>query len=64
MKSFMPFVSLAGLALVAVPPVVYLAGALEKGPMTTWMLAGTIVWFVSAPFVMGSKGESADSPGA
>ena len=62
MRKLMPFVSLAGLALVAVPPVVYLAGTLEKGTMTTWMLVGTIVWFVSAPFVMNAKHE--DAPGS
>jgi len=64
MHKLMPFVSLIGLALVAVPPVVYLAGALEKGTMTTWMLVGTIVWFVSAPFVMNAKAQSADSAGS
>jgi hypothetical protein len=55
MKILMPLVSCIGLALVFVPALAYLAGSLEKGAMTSIMLAGTIIWFGSVPFWMGRK---------
>lgn len=64
MQKLMPFVALAGLALVIVPPAIYLAGALQKDAMTMWMLAGTVVWFAAAPFAMRAKAEPADSAGS
>ena len=53
MRILLPIVSYVGLALVFVPAVAYLAGSIEKGVMTSVMLAGTIVWFGSVPFWMG-----------
>ena len=55
MKILMPLISYIGLALTFVPALAYLAGSMEKGAMTSVMLAGTIVWFVSVPFWMDRK---------
>ena len=52
MKTLMPIVSWAGLALVMAPAVAYLAGSIEKSVMNASMLLGTIVWFGSVPFWM------------
>jgi len=60
MKVVLPIVSLLGLAAVIGPPVAYLAGSLDKGPMTTCMLIGTVVWFVTVPFWMGRKAEQGE----
>jgi Na+/proline symporter len=57
----MPFVSIAGLAAVFLPAVAYLVDWLEKDTMTTIMLVGTIVWFVTAPLWMGQS--PAGAPG-
>lgn len=54
-RTLLPIVSMIGLALVFVPAVVFLSGSIGKGIMTTIMLIGTIVWFVSVPFWMGRK---------
>jgi uncharacterized membrane protein len=53
MKILMPIVSFLGLVLVFVPAVAYLADTMDKNTMTTIMLIGTVIWFVSAPFWMG-----------
>ena len=55
MKTLLPIVSYLGLALVIVPPLAYLAGAMDKSIMSSVMLAGTIVWFASVPFWMNRK---------
>ena len=52
MKTLLPIVSYLGLALVIVPPLAYLAAAMDKSVMSSVMLAGTIVWFASVPFWM------------
>lgn len=53
MRIVLTIVSWLGLALVIVPSMAYLAGSIDKSGMTALMLAGTIVWFGSAPFWMG-----------
>lgn len=55
MKQTLMAVSFAGLALVIVPPVLYVAAAMEKTTMQTLMLAGTVLWFVTVPFWMGRR---------
>ena len=55
MKTLLPIVSYLGLALVIVPPLAYLAGAMDKSVMSSVMLAGTIVWFASVPFWMNRR---------
>jgi hypothetical protein len=63
MKRWLPLISMAGLALVIVPAVLYLTGTITKDLMTTLMLAGTVVWFVTAPLWIG-RGEDAAAAGA
>ncbi len=43
---------LALLALVAtiLPPILFLAKSMAEGPMKWIMLAGSILWFATAPF--------------
>lgn len=53
MKTALKLTSIVGLALVIVPPILYLAGNLDKGLMQSLMLAGTVLWFASAPWWMG-----------
>jgi hypothetical protein len=53
MKTLLPIASYIGLGLVIGAPLAYLAGSLDKGTMTTLMLIGTIIWFVTVPFWMG-----------
>jgi hypothetical protein len=55
MKKWLPLVSAIALALVIVPACLYLADAMEKPRMQALMLAGTVLWFVSAPFWPGKN---------
>jgi hypothetical protein len=55
MKRILMVVSVAGLALVIAPPVLYFAASMEKGTMQTLMLAGTLLWFGSVPLWMGRQ---------
>jgi hypothetical protein len=55
MKTLILIISCLGLALVIGPPILYLADAIDKQAMQSLMLAGTAVWFVSAPFWMSIK---------
>ena len=57
MKRVMPIVSFLGLALVIAPAILYLAGSIGKEAMHSLMLAGTIAWFISAPFWTGATGH-------
>ena len=49
--------SFLGTALVIVPPVLYLAGTMDKPLMKGFMLAGTLLWFATVPFWMGRRTE-------
>ena len=53
MKKLLPVISFVGLGLVFGPVIAYLFGTLDKGPMSTTMLVGTVIWFASVPFWMG-----------
>ncbi len=53
MKKLLPLISWLGLALVIVPPMLYLVGSTDKHTMQWVMLAGTILWFGTVPFWMG-----------
>lgn len=57
MRKLIPLVSVIALALVIVPACLYLADAIYKPVMQSLMLAGTALWFISAPFWLG-KNES------
>lgn len=55
MKQTLMALSFAGLVLVIAPPVLYVAAAMEKTTMQTFMLAGTLLWFVTVPLWMGRR---------
>jgi hypothetical protein len=49
-RNLIPIIAFLGLALVIGPAILYLADVIEKDPMKTAMIAGTALWFASAPF--------------
>ncbi len=55
MKKLMPVVSAIALALVIVPSVMYFADSMDKLRMQALILAGTALWFATAPLWMGGK---------
>lgn len=55
MKKLLPAISSIGLALVIVPACLYVAGTMGKPEVKTLMLAGTLLWFLSAPLWMGKN---------
>lgn len=60
MKKLLPLVSLVGLALVTAPACLYVAGVTDKPEVKTWMLVGTVIWFLSAPLWIGrNEGDKA-----
>ncbi len=48
MKKFLQLVSLAGLALVLIPSILYFGGAIEHRTVMTLMTGGTTLWFIGA----------------
>ena len=55
MKRVLSLISFAGLALVIVPILAYVAGSLEKPAMFDFMLTGTILWFATVPWWMSGE---------
>ena len=55
MKKLLIFISFIGLGLVICPAFLYLFGTLDKPTMKHLMLLGTVLWFATVPFWMGSK---------
>lgn len=55
MKKLLPLISILGLAVVILAPVLYLTGSTDKQSMTNAMLIGTLVWFATVPFWMGKQ---------
>jgi hypothetical protein len=55
MKTLPKLISFTALALVIIPPILYLVGSLGKPPMTTLMLIGTLAWFATVPLWMGRR---------
>ena len=53
MKTALQITSYLALALIIVPPVLYLAAAMEKSTMSTVMIVGTVLWFATVPWWMG-----------
>ncbi len=48
-------ISWSSLALIVVPPVLFFTGAIKQDIMEHLMLAGTLIWFVSASLWMKSE---------
>jgi len=49
-------ISWVALAVVALPPFLYLSETLEMEMVKALMLGGTVVWFMATPFWMGRTG--------
>lgn len=58
MKNLLRILPVIGLALILVPSCLYLLGAIDKPSMNTLMLVGTVLWFASAPMLIGAKPKS------
>jgi hypothetical protein len=58
MRTVAQIISWLALILTLVPSIVYLAGGLTLDAVKTWMLVGTIVWFVTVPFWMDRAEKS------
>jgi hypothetical protein len=54
-RSIARIVSLAALAGTILPPILFLLGRMEHEAVKVAMLAGTLLWFASAPFWMKEK---------
>lgn len=55
MKSILPIVSYIALLGIIIPPILYLSDVLSKSGMSSFMLVGTLLWFLTVPFWMGRK---------
>ena len=58
MKRLLQLISIAGLALTIVPPILFFNDAIEKTEQNWLMLVGTIIWFLSASFWLGRDWKS------
>lgn len=58
MKPVLQIVSLIGLLLTIVPPILFFLGEIAHRTQNTWMLAGAIIWFISASLWLGNKEKS------
>lgn len=61
MKRILQFISLVGLLLTIIPPVIYFLGKMSHSNQNLYMLIGAILWFVSSIFWLGKKGELTDN---
>jgi len=52
MKSVLKLISFVGLALTLFPAFLVFSGVMTWDRYATWMLVGTLLWFLSAPFWM------------
>ncbi len=60
MKIFLKIISLIGLLLTMIPPVLIFMGEIELEE-TKWLMAlGMFAWFGSAPFWINKKSEKSD----
>ena len=58
MKPILILLSALALALTVVPSMLVFAGSLSWSAHATLMLAGTLLWFVTAPFWMEAKSRA------
>ena len=57
MKNLLKLLSLVGLILSIVPPVMLFLGKMQMDSMKFWMGVGMVVWMVTAPFWINKKME-------
>lgn len=55
MKTILQIISLAGILLTIVPPILFFLGKMSQSSQNFWMLAGAVIWFASAFFWLGRK---------
>ncbi len=53
MKQIIQFISFIGLLLTIVPPILFFKGAISHSSQNWYMLAGAVIWFVTAYFWLG-----------
>ena len=58
MKNLLKLLSLVGLILSIVPPVMLFLGKMEMDSMKLWMGVGMVAWMVTAPFWINKKMEN------
>lgn len=58
MKLILQFFSLAGILLTIIPPILFFLGKMSHTSQNVWMLAGAIIWFLSAFPWLGRKGKT------
>ena len=57
MKNLLKLLSVVGLILSIVPPVMLFLGKMEMDSMKLWMGVGMVAWMVTAPFWINKKME-------
>ncbi|MGM0620957.1 MAG: hypothetical protein ACQETJ_07935 [Bacteroidota bacterium] len=57
MKRILQIISLAGLLLTIVPPVLFFHGNVSHTTQNMLMLIGAFIWFISAFFWLGRKSK-------
>ena len=55
MKRILQLLSLAGLLMTIIPPFLHFLGKISIPRQNVWMLAGAIIWFLSASFWLGGR---------
>jgi hypothetical protein len=55
MKYFLIILSVIGLLLTVVPSLLVFSGIIDLASHKKLMMAGTVLWFVTAPFWMNKK---------
>jgi high-affinity Fe2+/Pb2+ permease len=63
MRYLLYILSLAGLLLTIIPPVLMFRGAITPAVQNSLMLAGFLLWFASAWFWLGKKVKSESDKG-
>jgi len=55
MKLLYKLLALSGLLLTVAPPYLHYTGTLTEAGMKSWVLAGTVIWFIGAIPWLGKK---------
>lgn len=61
MKNLLKLLSLAGLVMSILPPILFFLGNMEMGSMKLWMGVGMVLWMTSAPFWVNKPTSSDQS---
>jgi hypothetical protein len=49
--------SLLGLLIMLIPSILLIYDSISEEKVNVWVMIGTVLWFLSASFWMGRKGE-------